>query len=189
MMDHSENTLRAAIKSLRDAVAPALDPADSQAGEQLRLTIDFLEFLRTRLYDIHARHRYELRHQVDVALAVQEDAEGVSARAAAELRDALRLATRVHGEVDAHTEELRGASQSLWGAVRGVIRAARDAPADVRERISLTVIEGVQPLVELESAWHLPFGFEPDPAVVPQLSTLLGTSEQGRLRREDPDHQ
>lgn len=47
MMDHSENTLRAAIKSLRDTVAPAVDPLDPQAVEQLRLTIDFLEFLRT----------------------------------------------------------------------------------------------------------------------------------------------
>lgn len=57
MMDHCENTLRAAIKSLRDTVAPAVDPDDSQATEQLRLTIDFLEFLRTRIYDVHARHR------------------------------------------------------------------------------------------------------------------------------------
>jgi len=44
MIDHSENTLGAAIKALRFTVAPAVDPGDAQAVEQLRLTIDFLDF-------------------------------------------------------------------------------------------------------------------------------------------------
>ena len=37
MMDHGDNTLRAAIKSLSETVAPAVDPDDPQAREQLRL--------------------------------------------------------------------------------------------------------------------------------------------------------
>ena len=173
MMDHSENTLRAAIKSLRDTVAPAVDPDDSQAAEQLRLTIDFLEFLRTRIYDVHARHRYELRHQIEVAKALRSDARLVSAMAATRLEDALLSAVERQSSADAHTIELRSASQELWGSVRGVVRAARDAADDVRERISLCVVQGVQPLVEMESAWYLPFGFEPNPTSIPGLDELL----------------
>jgi hypothetical protein len=173
MMDHSENTLRAAIKSLRDTVTPAVDPDDSQATEQLRLTIDFLEFLRTRIYDVHARHRYELRHQIEVAQALRSDAQLVSSRAATQLENALESALTVQSDADAHTMELRSASQELWGSVRGVVREAREAADDVRQRISLSVLQGVQPLVEMESAWYLPFGFEPDPSSVAALDELL----------------
>jgi hypothetical protein len=173
MMDHGENTLRAAIKSLRDTVTPAVDPRDAQATEQLRLTIDFLEFLRTRLYDIHARTRYELRNQIETAEALLEKAVRVSDRAATELGAALAEARNVHQDADAHTVELRAASQRLWGTVRGVVRAAHDAPSELQEAISVLMVQSIEPLVELDSAWYLPFGFEPDPAVIPQLGDLL----------------
>jgi hypothetical protein len=175
MKDHSENTLRAAIKCLRDTVAPAVDPTDPQAQEQLRLTIDFLEFLRTRLYDVHARHRYELGHQITVAGSVLDDAELVSSRAAGAVRDALAEARTVHGAPDAHTRDLQTASERVWGAVRGLLREAREASDDVRERISENVVGGLAPLIEMESAWYAPFGFEPDPASVPDLAGLLPT--------------
>ncbi|MFF2027365.1 hypothetical protein [Rhodococcus koreensis] len=173
MMDHSENTLRAAIKSLRDTVAPAVDPLDPQAVEQLRLTIDFLEFLRTRVYDIHARQRYELGRQMDIAQALLDDAALISPDVGDRLTRAVSDARSVHADADAHTQDLRASSQKLWAVVRGVLRTARQAPEDVRERISTRVIGGIEPLVEMESAWYLPFGFEPDPGSVPQLEELL----------------
>lgn len=174
MMDHSENTLRAAIKSLREVVAPAVAKTDAQAVEQLRLTIDFLEFLRSRLYDIHARHRFELKSQIEVAQSLLDPADALPDRAGDRLRAAVTEAVRVHGDPDAHTEELRVASQMVWGTVRGVVRVARDGPQEPRQRVSLAVVQGVAALVELESAWYAPFGLEPDPAAIPQLSSLLG---------------
>ena len=54
-----------------------------------------------------------------------------------------------------------------------MVRAASDAPDEVREAISLLMVQSIEPLVELDSAWYLPFGFEPDPAVIPQLDELL----------------
>lgn len=79
----------------------------------------------------------------------------------------------MQSDVDAHTVELRFVSQELWGAVRGVVRAARDADEEVRDRISMDVLQGVQPLVEMESAWYLPFGFEPSPTSISRLDELL----------------
>jgi hypothetical protein len=176
MKDHSENTLRAAIKCLRDVVTPAVDADDPQATEQLRLTIDFLEFLRTRMYDIHPRLRYELGHQITVAQSLQDDAALVSPRAARELTDALEQATEAHRAAETHTSDLQLASDRLWSRVRGVLREARSAPAEVRERITTVALAGLDPLLEMESAWYLPFGFEPDPSVVPELRELLRPS-------------
>ena len=173
MMDHSENTLRAAIKCLRDTVAPAVDPRDPQAIEQLRLTIDFLEFLRTRIYDIHGRHRYELGRQIEGAAAVADDAGRVSAQAGREIDDGLVEARRVYASPDAQTEDLRVVSRRLWGVVRGVVRTAREAPTEVQERVAAAVVAHAGPLVEMESAWYLPFGFEPRPQDVPELGQLL----------------
>ena len=174
MIDHSENTLGAAIKALRFTVAPAVDPGDAQAVEQLRLTIDFLDFLRVRLYDLHARHRYELTHQVNVARALADDAKLVSEQADLRLQAALRTAGDVIGDEDAQTGDLRAASKVLWAAVRGTIRESRQAPDEVRRRIEASVVRMIDPLVTMESAWYLPFGFEPDPASVPGLGELFG---------------
>ena len=44
MPDHTDNNLRAAIKSLTDVVTPAVDPGDPMAREQLALVVAFLEF-------------------------------------------------------------------------------------------------------------------------------------------------
>lgn len=175
MMDHSENTLRAAIKSLRDTVAPAVDRTDAQANEQLRLTIDFLEFLRTRIYDIHARQRYELRHQVAVAQTLLDDVALLPPDIGERLTLALTAAQSVHSDADAHTEDLRAASQELWAVVRGILRTTRSASAGVRDRISASVLSGIEPLVEMESAWYLPFGLEPDPGSVSRLTDLLAS--------------
>ena len=173
MKDHSENTLRAAVKSLRDTVAPAVDPSDAQANEQLRLTIDFLEFLRTRIYDVHARHRYELGHQLALGRALVADAAEVSDLAAERLGAAVQQAAAVHASAGAHTRDLQVASEELWACVRGLLRDAGDAPEAVRTRITTQVISGIEPLVQMESAWYVPFGFEPDPSSITSLEDLL----------------
>ncbi|HEY5857785.1 MAG TPA: hypothetical protein VIW24_28045 [Aldersonia sp.] len=176
MMDHSENTLNAAIKSLRDTVAPAVDRSDPQAEEQLRLTIDFLSFLKTRIYDIHARQRYELACQMQVARALLADAASLGPDVGDRLAAALSEAETTHAAADSHTDDLRAASQQLWATVRGVVRSARTAPEAVRDRIGERVLSGIAPLVELESAWYVPFGFEPAPDSVPHLADLLAGS-------------
>lgn len=173
MKDHSENTLRAAIKALRDTVAPAVDPTDPQAAEQLRLTIDFLEFLRTRIYDVHARHRYELEHQLAVARSLLEEAAKVSERACQELVDRVSEAAAALGDAATHTRDLQHASDELWGGVRALVREAGTAPREVQQAISAKILSGMDPLVELESSWYLPFGFEPAPERVSPLSDLL----------------
>lgn len=172
MIDHSDNTLIAAINSLSQTVAPALKEDDPQAKEQLTLTIQFLELLRSRLHDLHSRHLFELRHRTRIAESLLPDAKLVSEKAAEELHTALGQATELQRRPDATTDEARAASQELWRAVRGMVRSARGVDAETRLRIQSTVTAGVAPLVEMESAWYTPYGFvkrEPDSKSLHQL--------------------
>ena len=65
-MDQTDTGLAAVLKALND-IAPALDPADYLAQEQLRLSVDYIAFLRRRLDLLHGRERFDLSHQVALA--------------------------------------------------------------------------------------------------------------------------
>ena len=173
MADHSENNLRAAIKSLTDVVMPAVDPDDPMAREQLALVVAFLEFTRSRIYDIHARQRVELDHEIALARAVGEHAGAVSPAAADRLAAAVDAATRTLGDPHSGTRELRDAARSLGATVRGVIREARGADPAVQERIESCVCERSGPLLALHSAWYAPLGFDPEAGAAAPLAELL----------------
>jgi hypothetical protein len=161
-MDHVDNALRASIKALEEVVAPAVDPADPQAGEQLRLVIHTLGFLRERVDHIHARARFDLRHNLGLATALLEDAPA--------LRDPIATGTALAASTDAPTAELRAGAAEVAAAIRTVVR---DADEDVRRRIELRVVAAAQQRIELERSWHLPQGFDPDPASVLPLAAAL----------------
>ncbi len=181
MLDHTENNLRAAIKSLSDVVMPAVDPEDPMAREQLALVVAFLEFTRSRVYDIHARQRVELDHGIALARALGEDAGAVSRAAAERLAAAIDAATRALADSRSGTRELRDATQALGATVRGVIRAARGADAAVQERIEASVRERSEPLLALHGAWYAPLGFDPEAGAGAPLAELLaqGTGDRG----------
>ena len=105
LMDHVDNALRASIKALEEVVAPAVDPADPQAGEQLRLVIHTLGFLRERVDHIHARARFDLRHNLGLASALLEDAPA--------LRDPIAAGTALAANPDAPTAELRAGAAEV----------------------------------------------------------------------------
>ena len=180
MLDHTENNLQAAIKSLTDVVMPAVDPDDPMAREQLALVVAFLEFTRSRVYDIHARQRDELAHEIALARAVAEQAGGVSPAAVDRLAAAGDAAARALGDAHSATRELRDAAQVLGATVRGVIREARDADPAVQERIESCVCECSGPLLELHSAWYAPLGFDPEAGAAAPLPELLARETGAR---------
>ena len=94
-MDHTDAALRAVVKTLRDVVAPALDPADPLAHEQLRLAVDYLEFLRGRFEWLHGRERFDLTHHLDMARAMCRIGGPVSARVATALAASIDRGERV----------------------------------------------------------------------------------------------
>jgi hypothetical protein len=173
-MDQADNALRAAIKALSEVVAPALDPSDHQAAEQLQLVIHSLGFVRERLDYLHDRERFDVRHHVSLALAVADDADDAAPASAETLRDAVAAAMSVYERPGARTTELRAASAAVAAALRTLLRESADADPAVRRRIERRILEGSRERIDADRAWYLPQGFDPDPASALPLELALG---------------
>jgi hypothetical protein len=156
-----DNALGASIRALEEVVAPALDPADPLAAEQLVLVIDNLKFLRERLDFLHDRERFDLHHHLKLAHAVSEDVA---------LDDEIEAAAALLSNAAARTPELRNGAAALAAALR---TAVREADEETRSRIERTIVAGSRERIEADRAWHLPQGFDPDPGSVPPLAAAL----------------
>lgn len=176
MMDHTDNTLRAAIKALTEVVAPAIDSRDPQATEQLRLVIDALQFLRDRLDYLHDRNRFEVSHYVDLAQAIVDDAATAVPTHARELRDAIQAGAAVLERADARDPDLRAASAALARAVRLIVRELPTVDEDTRRRIEWRILTATKRQLIADRAWHYPQGFDPDPAADLPLEAVLSPS-------------
>jgi len=181
MMDHSDTTLRAAIKALDEVVAPAVDPADPLAGQQLRLVIEALRFLRDRLDYLHDRYRFEVRHHLALARSIADDAADCSPTAARALRDAIETGATVLERADARDPELRGASAALAAAIRMIVRDAAGAKDEARRRLEQRIVAGTRGQIVADRAWHWPQGFDPDPAGAQPLEVAYRSTSTPRL--------
>lgn len=172
-MDLTENDLRAAIKALADVVAPAVDPSDAIANEQLRLVTEYLRFLRQRVDLLHRRDRTELGHQLDMAHALL----ALDAPCSPGLRHSLQSSTdagaRLFDAAAATGVQHKTATAAIAAAVRECVRECAAWPAPARDRWERCVLDTSAARVAFEQAWYLPLGFEPAPAEVPSLESLL----------------
>jgi hypothetical protein len=173
MADHTDNGIRSAIKALREVIAPAVDPADPLATEQVRLVADFLELLGERLDLLVDRQRYEIAYYAALGDALAADAERCAPAKAAELAAAVDDGRALLARPDARAPELKSAGARAATAVAEVVRAAPGGDADVARRIRRTVVERSRPWLDMQRAWFLPQGFEPDPTALPPLALAL----------------
>ena len=178
MADYTDNALLASIKALEKVVAPAVDPADPLAGEQLRLVVGFLKFLRLRLPDWHLRLVFELDHYLALAEQLQADARLASDAVSLQLHSAIEQARAVQRQDGAPPAELRAATAALTAPISVLARAVASADADLRKRIERTILAGSKQWVDMQRAWFAPQGFELRPDELPALATLLRTGRQ-----------
>ena len=183
MADVTENGLRAAVKALTDVVAPSIDPKDPLAREQLRLVVDYLEFVRARLDHLYARDRFELDHHLALAEALQGLAAPGSAQAARLLNASIEAGSRALSVVGTDTATLKAASAALAAAIRELIRASPGFDERVRTAIERRVLEASDAVVRFERAWYLPMGFDPRPGEVPALASLFPSTVSSGMRR------
>ncbi|MFW2830315.1 hypothetical protein [Sphingomonas sp. ID0503] len=152
--------LQVVLKALRDTVMPAIEPAQRMAVEQLGLSIATLAMVRARLPYAAAREWQDLSDAVALAKAVASD----------------RLARSItHGEallakVCPEPRALTAARQAILTEVSAEVN---DAQGDRAEALMRIVIEKSKPSTDLARAWSKVAGFEPDPAEVPELESLL----------------
>ena len=164
MTDVTESTLLAATRALRNVVAPALDPGNAIAQEQLRLAIEYVEFAASRAEMIGDRNRFELAQYRAMAQALLPFAEGASERVQTAFTEGLTAAAQLKPAASA--KDTRVATAALTRAIRLLLRAASHYQSATRSAIERTVLEGSAELIAFERAWYLPLGFDPSPNLV-----------------------
>lgn len=167
MPDHTDNALRAAVKALTQVVAPAVDPEDPLANEQLRLVSGYLEFLRTRREYLHDRDLFEFHHAVRLGRELVPMAT-TAGLATDDLGRAIEAADAVR-----RSSELASATAAVTHATSMLVRAATTAEESARQRIERLVLDASTELLEVDRAWFLPQGFDPEPAAVAGVEEAL----------------
>lgn len=173
MADVTENGLRAAVKALTDIVAPAINHSDPLAIEQLRLVVDYLEFVRRRLDFLHDRDRFELEHNLGMARALDHLGAPGSARTSTLLQSAIQAGAKAQVRPEATSPALKSAAATLAAAVRELIREAADFDAPIRCQVERCVLDATDQRITFDRAWYLPLGFDPAAGEVSALVDLL----------------
>ncbi len=185
MANHADNDFRAAAKALMDVVAPAIDPQNPLAGQQLKLVVDWLDFYRSRLAYNQDRERLELAVQLDTARTiVSAVADASPAAAVTALRAAIDAASEIHSRLGPRPVEVRAVTAQLEDEISAVVRLSAGFDEPARRSIERVVVRDTKQLLDAQRAWFLPQSIEPDPDAIPPLEVAL------RIRKStEPLHQ
>jgi hypothetical protein len=161
-MDQTDVGLQSVVKALTDTIAGAIDPADHLAKEQLRLAAGYIEFVRQRLYYIHGRERYDLKHYIALGRKLLNfalpDADAVRA-----LRTILSEVEPLASDPAALTGNVRAAAMELAHVVAGVVQEAHRSSWATANEIDRAVLAASEERLDMERLWYEPIGFEPTP--------------------------
>jgi hypothetical protein len=173
MTSHMGNGLQAAIKALDDVVAKSIDPTNPLAREQLKLVSRYLGFVQQRLPLQHERDRYELAHYLKLADELEAIGQ-LSERACWPLvRQARAGGAAVLTNAYARSTDIKAAIEALTAAVSMLVRDVASENTDLRRVVERQVVAASLGLFNMQRAWYLPMGFEPDPSQVPALAAVL----------------
>lgn len=168
--------LASIIKSMSDVVIPAIDPANTLALEQSRLILGLLALMRRQLPLQFDFDRDELQRLLDCAKAVAD--QRVTAPAAQAAQQTLAAASRSAAIAldacrmppTALTDAVRGLRAALGGVVSALAADGADAAG---HRIERLIIDMSRAQLLRDRALVKQQGWEPDPAAVPEIETLL----------------
>ena len=105
-----------------------------------------------------------------------DDARAVSPAVAQALANALRQAQALVDDAGARPSGLQDAARELAGVLTALLRTAAATDAQVCERVQARVLEASRRLLDMQRAWFLPQGWEPDPAAVPAIDKAIAAS-------------
>ena len=183
MADVTENGLRAAVKALTDVVAPALSATDPLAHEQLKLVVDYLQFVRSRLDFLYQRDRFELDQHLSMARALEDIDAPWPAAAAEALEAAIQTGAAALMAPGTSAIALKAASAALAAEVRARVREAASFDAKLRAPIERAIVHASEQRIAFERAWYLPLGLDPVPGeVAPLASFFAANSSSGAAR-------
>ena len=163
--------LQVAIKALTDAVAPAVNPNDKVAVEQLHLAVATFTMVRDRLPLARRYARRQLEDAIEMADAVSGAAKADPMLAFAALDSTAAAARMALADVEADTYDMEAALDKLTDATVAIIAAAQNGQAS--EAIDTAVLRSSARPIERGRAWCLPSGFEPNPDAIRALKDLV----------------
>ena len=170
MANHADNDFRAAAKALMDVVAPAIDPQNPLARQQLKLVVDWLDFYRSRLPYSMDRERLELAVQLEIA---REVVRAVPADMGTSLQTAVAEATVIHERLGPRPPEVRAVTARLEDEISVVVRRSREFAEEARHDIERVVVLKTRHLLDAQRSWFLPQSIEPEPDAILPLDVAL----------------
>lgn len=168
--------LQAVIKALSEVVLPAIDPANTLAIEQGKLSIGLLALLAQQLPVQFAFDRDELARLIAASEQLAREARGGTdtQAALAALHDATAAAGQSLEAARASPAELEAGIRALRRATGELVSAVhRGGDAGSCGAVQATVLAMSKQQLLRERSMLLMQGWEPDPKSVPPLADLL----------------
>lgn len=174
MADHTHNALASMSYALQNVVAPAVDPADPIASEQLQSAVRYLDFALQRIDLLPEFHRAELRQHLALATTLCPLVPALERELSVALDDAMSVARSRLSAVKTSIGALRSVTATLAGLLSEMVRLS-DTHGDDQLRASVghAVVAASRQRTLLERAWYLPLGFDQSPGEIPPLELLL----------------
>jgi hypothetical protein len=175
MQLRSDIQLASAIRSLTDVIAPAIDPSESLAQEQVRIVIGLLELLAQRLplqfqFDCDELARL---HALTRSLATQARS-ALDAEAATEFTAAQADAADVLDRAKAGPEEVLAAVRRLRVVCADATAAIHAAAPQERSNLKDIILGHSAEQLLRDRVWLISQGWEKKPENLPEIGELIG---------------
>ncbi|EPZ16239.1 hypothetical protein M622_13505 [Thauera terpenica 58Eu] len=177
MQMRPEVQLAAMIKAMSDVIIPALPQGNMLAVEQANLVVGMLNLMQTQLPVQFRFDRDELQRLVEAAqqLKAVGTEDRVTAAGLEQVAVPCARATEVLERCKAGPDELYAAILQLRGALCALVDAsATSADIGARECIESILLAMSKEQLLRDRALMKPQRWEPDPAAVPDIDTLVG---------------
>lgn len=177
MQLRSDILLTSVIRSLKEAIAPALDTSDSLAQEQVWIVIGLLELLAKRLpmqfqFDCDELERL---HALSLSLADKAHAM-LPAQAAADFASAQTGAADVLERAKARPDEVLAAVRHLRAACAGATQSIYKASGEERSNLKDIILGYSSQQLVRDRAWLIDQGWERRPDDLPDIDDLIRLS-------------
>jgi hypothetical protein len=164
--------IQTVIKAMMEDVIPAMDQSNQLAMQSAQLTIGTLALIAQHL---PLEYRYdcdELARLLATAKTLATQAAGLAA--SGELTAASTVAADVLDRARAEPSEILDAIRSLRTATADTVRAVYAQGSDsMQNAVEKTVLAMSKEQLLRDRSWLLMQGWEPNPAAVPAIDTLL----------------
>jgi hypothetical protein len=168
--------IKSMVKAMTDVVLPAIDPDNKLAQEQARLVVGLLSLMAQQLPLQFRFDCDELRRLVGLAAALK-DVAGSTPEVRSQVEDMNRSAVAAASTL-AHAlvgpEQLEQAVRELRLATSRLVRTVCGADdEEAVRRVQQVVLAVSKEQLLRDRSWVLMQGWEPDPAAIPRIETLL----------------